>query len=109
MFTSSADVFRIRQSLGDLRAYLRESGPAVRDRLAASMRQAGSSAQARARIDRIVDEQGGRFAQPGDADVREVCRLAAALPSDDYPAFTFSTALLLADRLQTGDVEDDLY
>ena len=109
MFTSSADVFRIRQSLGDLRAYLRESGPSVRDRLAASMKGRPSLKDARAHIDRVVDGQGGRFSNGDDADVEEVCRLAAALPSDDYPAFTFATAVLLADRLQTGGNGDDLY
>ena len=73
------------------------------------MRNAEGAEERLAQIDRVVDQQGARFQMPGDVDVQEVARLAAALPSDDYPAFTFSTALLLADRLQFGGSDDDLY
>lgn len=109
MFTSSADVFGLRQAVSDLRAYLRESGRPVRARLASSMRENGRPGSRLARLDQVIDAQGARFVMPADEDVHEVCRLAAALPSDDYPAFTFSTALLLADRLQENGGQDDLY
>lgn len=109
MFTSSADVFRIRQSVADLRAYLRQSGRPVRGRLAAAFRGGMALSVAKDRLARVIDLQGGRFNMPGDEPVHEVCRLAAALPSDDYPLFTFATALLLLDRLQSQEAEDDLY
>ena len=109
MFTSSAGVFRIRQSVADLRSYLRQSGRPVRERLARSFRDGIAPPAAEERLSRVIDLQGGRFQMPGDASVHEVCRLAAALPSDDYPLFTFSTALLLLDRLQSQQSDDDLY
>ncbi len=109
MVKSSSDVFGLRQSLSDLRAYLRGAGRPVRARLAGSMRSAEGAEERLAQIDRVIDEQGARFQMPGDVDVQEVVRLAAALPSDDYPAFTFSTAFLLADRLQSVGSDDDLY
>ena len=109
MFTSSADVFGLRQSVSDLRTYLRKSGRPVRERLADAMRDDVGADVGLIAINEVVDAQGARLSLPKDADVQEVCRLAAALPSDDYPAFTFSTALLLADRLQSGSGEDDLF
>ena len=58
---------------------------------------------------RWLETSGGRFSFPEDEPVYTAILLAAALPDDDYPAFTVATALLLSDALQDGDGSDDLY
>lgn len=102
MFTSAADVFRTRQVTSDLTAYLTRSGRKTLCRVP-------SEQGVRGRLFSVLDKRGGRFAFPGDRRAYGEVLLAAALPDDDYPAFTAATALLLLDRLNGGDGEDNLY
>lgn len=102
MFTSAADVFRSRQASSDLMSYL--SGPGH-----TSLRRLSSGGGVRERLLRAVGERSGRFVFPGDRKAYGEVLLAAALPDEDYPAFTAATALLLLDRIGGGHGEDDLY
>jgi hypothetical protein len=102
MFTSAADVFRTRQIRFDLAAHIAVNGQRALGRMS-------SGPESLARLRHVLDGQGGRFSFPDDLDVYGEVLLAAALPDDDFPAFTCGTALLLLDRLGDGDGEDDLY
>lgn len=102
MFTSAADVFRTRQIRFDLAAHIAVNGQGALGRMT-------SGAESLARLRHVLEGQGGRFSFPRDRKVYDDVLLAAALPDDDFPAFTCGTALLLLDRLGDGDGEDDLY
>ncbi|MEP3680968.1 MAG: hypothetical protein ABJN21_18925 [Paracoccaceae bacterium] len=52
---------------------------------------------------------GGRFSLPEDRDFYADVLLAAAMPEDDFPAFTTATAILLLDLLQNGEGTDNLF
>jgi len=106
MFMSSADVFRTRQALGDLRSFIRHTPEETKVRLIAGFpSSAGNGAHV---LDRIVAD-GTKFRHPGDLEVHTSVLLAAALPDDDFPVFLFATALLLTDMLQADDPPDPLY
>lgn len=106
MFTSSADVFRTRQALGDLRSMIRRTPEDTQERMIAGFpASAGDGAAVLARI--LGD--GGRFRHPHDFEVHTSVLLAAALPDDDFPVFVFATALVLTDMLQADDPPDALY
>ena len=102
MFTSAADVFRTRQVMSDLTACIAQSGRSAFCRITTR----------KTRLERLFianGDDGGRFEFPRDLDVYGEVLLAAALPDDDFPAFTAATVLLLLDRLRDGVAEDDLY
>lgn len=106
MFTSSADVFRTRQALGDLRTFIRRAPDDTKARLIAGFppsAEPGTDVLARFLSD------GGRFRYPADLEVHTSVLLAAALPDDDFPVFLFATALVLTDMLQADDPPDTLY
>lgn len=99
MFTSDADVFRMRQVLSDLS----NSVLAGRDSILRF--------SVRAYIDAFprLMANGGRFNLPDDRDFYSDVLLAAALPDDDFPAFTTATSILLMDLIQNGGGTDNLF
>lgn len=99
MFTSSAEVFRTRQAVYDLLEVVRLHRDAVV--------RIGSSTADSATIEAIMTN-GGRITQAMSRSYSSIL-LAAALPDEDFNAFVGATALLLADRLQHGFGEDDLF
>ena len=102
MFTSAAEVFRTRQVVSDLTALIAHAGRSAFHRITPQS----------ARLDGLFAasaEGRGCFRFPRDRDLYGEVVLAAALPDDDFPAFTTATALLLLDRIQYGSGEDDLY
>ena len=107
---SAADVFRTRQAVRDLKGVILSTTDYTIHRVAA-----GLPATFAVNVDRAValrdwlDSSDCRFSFPEDEPVYTAILLSAALPDDDYPAFTFATAILLCDALQNGDGSDDLY
>lgn len=99
MFTSSAEVFRTRQAVYDLLEVVRLHRDAVV--------RIGASTADSATIEAIMTN-GGRITQAMSRSYSSIL-LAAALPDEDFNAFVGATALLLADRLQLGFGEDDLF
>lgn len=57
----------------------------------------------------VIDVDGCRLTKPMAEAVHSTLLLAATLPDDDYDAFRASTAFLIADRLQNGAGDDDLF
>lgn len=107
---SAADVFRTRQAVRDLKGFILSATDATIDRLAAGIPASSMKAERRTNeMRRWIEESDFRFSFPEDEPVYTAVLLAAALPDDDYPAFTIATALLLVDALQDGDGSDDLY
>jgi hypothetical protein len=102
MFTSAADIFRKRQVMADLNAFITISGRS------ALLRISPGDEGAR-RLLGILRTQGGRLVFPRDSRVYGEVLLAAALPDEDYPSFVCATALLLLDRIAGGDGGDNLY
>ncbi|MEM7719492.1 MAG: hypothetical protein AAF222_09820 [Pseudomonadota bacterium] len=99
MFTSSADVFRTRQVVADLLDVVRLHRNAVL--------RIGVSGAESASIEAILD-QGGQIPE-ARRKVYSSILFAAAMPDDDFNSFVAATALLLADRLQGGAGNDNLY
>lgn len=99
MFMSSAEVFRTRQAVRDLV----EAVEVHRD----AMHRLGVTGADRDAITRITAD--GRLDAEGQRDTYSTILLAAAMPDDDFGAFIGATLLLLADRLQGGISEDDLF
>lgn len=102
MCTSAADVFRTRQVISDLTAHITRAGRSAFCRISPR----------HSRLDGLFaapDDGGGAFAFPRDRDLYGEVLLAAALPDDDFPAFTTATVLLLLDRIGHGAGMDDLY
>lgn len=99
MFTSSEGVFRLRQVLFDLS----NSIHAGRDSILRFSVRAHLDAYPR------LVSNGGRFQLPNDRDFYSDVLLAAAMPEDDFPAFTTATAILLMDLLQHGEGTDNLF
>ncbi len=99
MFTSSADGFRMRQVLSDLN----NSVMSGRDSILRFSVRSHIDAFPRLMANR------GRFNLPNDRDFYSDVLLAAAMPEDDFPAFTTATSILLMDLLQSGAGTDNLY
>lgn len=102
MFTSAADVFRTRQVMSDLTACIAHSGRSAFCRITPR----------HSRLNGLVTgvaDRGGVFRYPRDRDIYGEVLLAAALPDDDFPAFTAATAILLLDHIHQGGGQDDLY
>lgn len=99
MVMGSADVFRKRQVISDLNNVVQLGRDAI---LRFSVR---------AHVDAFpkVQANGGRFTLPEDKDFYSDVLLAAAMPEDDFPAFTTATAILLIDLLKSGEGTDKLY
>lgn len=99
MFTSSADVFRTRQAVRDLLEVVHLHRGA--------MSRTGVSNAETAMIETIV--QTGGVIPTEKAESYVALQLTAAMPDDDFNGFIAATAILLADRLQAGSGDDDLY
>lgn len=99
MFTSSADVFRTRQAVHDLREVVHLNRNAVK--------RIGASGADSAMIEAIV-QNGARIPEDKTRAYSSIL-LAAAMPDEDFNGFVASTAILLADRLQNGGGQDDLF
>ena len=99
MFTSSADLFRTRQAVSDLREVVQFHRDAV-DRI-------GRSGAERAAIAAVISA--GGLIPPEEVRTYTLLLQAAALPDDDFNGFVVATAILLLDRLQLGGGDDDLY
>jgi hypothetical protein len=99
MFIGSAEVFRIRQIIHDL------------NNVVVSGRDSVLRFSVRAHVTSFPkwQENGGRFRLPEDKDFYSDVLLAAAMPEDDFPAFTTATAILLIDLLQSGEGTDKLF
>ena len=97
--------FRTLQAIFDLRAIVRGTPRDTLHRLAASTGQDRSAAV----LDRLIREDACTFTGPETLRLHSALVLAATLPSDDYGAFQAATAILLADRLQRGAGEEDLF
>lgn len=99
MVMSSAGVFRMRQVIADL----------INSVL--SGRDSILRFSVRAHVDAFPRfmANNGRFRLPDDRDFYSDVLLAAAMPDDDFPAFTTATSILLIDLLQRGGGSDDLY
>lgn len=106
MFTSSAEVFRTRQALGDLRSFAARAPEETRARLIAGFPPSAGDGTA---FLRRLGADGGRFRHGSDGEVHASILLAAALPDDDFPVFIYATALVLCDVLQSDDAPDTLY
>ena len=100
MFTSAAEVFRTRQAVRDLNDAVR-AHPSAMQRL-------GTTGAERAAISQIV-QNGCVLTFPAHARAYSQLLLSAAMPEEDFPGFVVATAVLVANRLQFGDGEDDLY
>ncbi len=99
MFTSTAEVFRTRQSVQDLLEVVRLHRDAVY--------RLGMTPADRSEIEAIVSNS---CVIPDDHPRAYTAILkAAAMPDEDFNAFVAATAILLADRLQFGGGEDNLY
>lgn len=100
MLTSNADVFRARQAVRDLKEAARLHRDAI-----ASLGATGAETKA---LESLVD---GSCKLPSQDPHRLYSNilLSAALPEADFDAFIAATALLLANRIQGGAGEDDLY
>lgn len=99
MFTSSAVVFRTRQAIRDLSDVVMSGRDSIA-RFSVRSHAVG--------LPRLMANN-GRFNLPDDRDFYSDVLLAAAMPEEDFPAFTSATAILLVDLLQNGEGSDDLY
>ena len=100
MVKSDAEVFRNRQSIADLAELVQQHRSAL-DRLAETPGQLAVLLE--------VCQSGFRLPRPDTQNVYTRLLHAAALPDDDFPAFTAATAILLANRLAEVSTDDDLY
>lgn len=99
MCFSDAVVFRKRQVLSDL-------GNCV-----LAGRDSILRFSVRAHVDAFPQfmANGGRFDLPKDRDFYSDTLLAAAMPEDDFPAFTTATSILLMDLIRIGGGTDNLF
>ena len=97
--------FRTLQAISDLRWVARSAQTSTLVRLS----QGIESSSADADLQRLVERDGCRIARPASSRLHQGLILAAALPNDDFEAFQAATAILLADRLQRGLGQDDLF
>lgn len=98
MFISTANVFRIRQVVRDLVVAV----GVHRDALL----RLGLTGADKDSIKRITTD--GKIDAEAHRNTVSHLLLAAAMPDEDYAAFIGATLVLLADKLQGGDGEDNL-
>ncbi|MEM8802412.1 MAG: hypothetical protein AAGF55_07735 [Pseudomonadota bacterium] len=98
MFTSSANVFRIRQVVCDLVVAVGMHREALQ--------RLGITGSDRESITRITAD--GRIDPEAHRNTVSNLLLAAAMPDEDFASFVGATLVLLSDKLQGGDGEDDL-
>ncbi len=97
--------FATHQAIADLVALARAARPDVVHRVAAGAPDGVGPNT----LETLLRHRGCRMSNAEERALSRSLVLAAALPNDDPERFYFATAVLLADRLQHGGVEDDLY
>lgn len=97
--------YRTLQCICDLRTVARLAADGTRARIAAGT----DSPSAANDMDQLIEREGCRIGQPLTMRLHQALILAAALPNDDFEAFQTATAILIADRLQHGLGNDDLF
>lgn len=101
-------MYRVFQCAEDLRALVMRAGPAPLVRIARLVPGVNASAYVLAQtLDRVVQTD-LRLPTVYAADVEACLLLAATHPEKDETAFQTATALLLADHIQNGQVQEDL-
>lgn len=102
---NAAVPFRTLQTVHDLRGVAEAAGKMTRARIAAG---AGNNAT-QTDLDALIYEDQCRIGRAATQVLHQSLILAATLPNDDFEAFQAATAILLADRLQHGNGQDDLF
>ena len=102
---SVAVSYRSLQAIADLRAVAGSASRETLNRLVAGLNGRVSATD----LDRLIGAAGCRLSDRIAEAAHPALLLAATLPDDDYEAFRVSTAILLADRLQQGAGDDDLF
>ncbi|MEM9975458.1 MAG: hypothetical protein AAF771_14865 [Pseudomonadota bacterium] len=97
--------FATHQAIADLVAVARMARPEVVHRVAAGAPDGVGPNT----LETLLRHRGCRMSNAEERALSRSLVLAAALPNDDPERFFFATAVLLADRLQHGGVDDDLY
>ncbi|MEM9342391.1 MAG: hypothetical protein AAGA87_05055 [Pseudomonadota bacterium] len=97
--------FRTLQTICDLRAVARQTPPRVAQRLAAGTDGLATPES----VAHLIHRHGCRLTTRAHIAMHPGLVVAATLPGDDPEAFQAATAILLADRLQSGRGTDDLF
>ena len=106
----SAVGFRSLQSIHDLRHVAAFANRTVRQRIAAGVSPSAlSTLRSPVVVDQLFDVDGCRLGSGETPALHKALLLTATLPGEDFEAFLTATAILLADRLQNGAGDDDLY
>ena len=107
MSTSPKDLvgFRTLQAIHDLRHLCCLATDETLQRIGAGI----SNGSGEAKLRGLIFEQGCKLTEEDAKSLHTALLLAATMPEDDHAAFVVSTAVLLADRLQYGAGQDDLY
>ena len=103
--TSTLVLGRPLQVTHDLRGVARSAGDDTYAKLAAG----GGRSSKHDDLRELIFVDGCRVGTPATLDLLPSLTLAATLPDDDFEAFQTATAVLLADRVQGGLGQDDLF
>lgn len=101
--------WRTLQAIRDLRSVAASATRATIGRIAAVIPPAGDPDEAERTLRGLIVRGRCRISSDAEAALHPQLLLAATLPDDDVAAFSAATAVLLADRLQRGRGDDDLY
>ena len=101
--------WRMLQTIRDLRHVAESASLATLARIAAVIPPATEQRAPEETLRALIRRGRGRIVSDEEAALHPHLLLSATLPDDDVDAFTCATAVLLADRLQRGRGEDDLY
>lgn len=97
------------QAVRDLRTIAEGASRATLGRIASVIPPAGDQRRAEETLRGLILRGRGRIVTDAEAALHPQLLLAATLPDDDVDAFATATVVLLADRLQRGRGDDDLY
>lgn len=97
------------QAIRDLRGVAEGASRATVGRIAAVIPPAGDQRRAEEALRGLIRRGRARITTDAEMALHPHLLLAATLPDDDVDAFVCATAVLLADRLQRGRGDDDLY
>ncbi len=109
MKISAAEVFRTRQVIADLKAFVRNTPEKTMERLAIGLPGFSPGVPDRGDLYRLVYKQDCQFRPSAEVDTYAAVLLAAAFPEEDFPVFILATAILLADLLQATSTPDNLF
>ena len=101
--------WRMLQAISDLRSVAEGASRATLARIVSVIPPAGDQRLAEETLRGLIRRGRCRITTDAEAALAPHLLLAATLPDDDVDAFARATAVLLADRLQRGRGEDDLY